>query len=102
LIFLAFLKPVLNGGGYAFKEPQVSEEKRLDVVISFFQFRYVVELKIWYGEVAHAKGLIQLADYLERQHLDTGFLLIFDRSRQHINRAEWVEVQGKKMFVAWV
>jgi hypothetical protein len=30
LVFLAFLKPILNGHGHAFKEPQTSEEKRLD------------------------------------------------------------------------
>jgi hypothetical protein len=102
LIFLAFLKPILNGGGYALKEPQVSEEKRLDVVVTFFQHKYVIELKLWYGEIAHEKGLIQLADYLDRQHLDTGFLLIFDRTRQHPNRGEWVNVKGKKVFAAWV
>ncbi len=102
LIFLAFLKPILNGQGYAFKEPQVSEEKRLDVVITFFEHKYVAELKIWYGETAHEKGLIQLSDYLDRQHLDTGFLLIFDRTRQYPNRAEWLQVKDKKMFAAWV
>ena len=31
LVFFAFLKPILNGWGFAFKEPQISEEKRLDV-----------------------------------------------------------------------
>jgi AAA-like domain len=102
LIFLAFLKPILNGGGFAFKEPQISEEKRLDVVISFFTHKYLIELKLWYGEAAHEKGLIQLADYLDRQHLDTGFLLIFDRSRQHLNRGEWLTLRDKKVFVAWV
>ena len=102
LIFLAFLKPILNGGGYAFKEPQVSEEKRLDVVVTFFHHKYLIELKIWYGEAAHEKGLVQLSDYLDRQHLDTGFLLIFDRTRQYPNRAEWIKIQDKKVFAAWV
>jgi hypothetical protein len=102
LIFLAFLKPILNGGGFAFKEPQISEEKRLDVVITFFTHKYLIELKLWYGEAAHEKGLIQLADYLDRQHLDTGFLLIFDRSRQNLNRGEWLTVRDKKVFAAWV
>jgi hypothetical protein len=102
LIFLAFLKPILNGGGYAFKEPQISEEKRLDVVVTFMQHKYVIELKIWYGEVAHEKGLVQLSDYLKKQHLDTGYLLIFDRTRQYPNRAEWLKIEDKKVFAAWV
>ncbi len=102
LIFLAFLKPILNGGGYAFKEPQISEEKRLDVVVTFMQHKYVIELKIWYGDVAHEKGLLQLSDYLNKQHLETGYLLIFDRTRQYPNRAEWLEIDNKKVFAAWV
>ncbi|MFK7979654.1 MAG: hypothetical protein AB8G86_06710 [Saprospiraceae bacterium] len=47
LIFLAFLKPILNGNGFAFKEPQISEEKRLDIAITFYQYKYVIELKVW-------------------------------------------------------
>ncbi|MEM9888070.1 MAG: hypothetical protein AAF849_19395 [Bacteroidota bacterium] len=33
LIFLAFLRPIINGESYTFKEVQVSQERRLDVVI---------------------------------------------------------------------
>ncbi len=56
LIFLAFLKPIINGGGWDFKEPQISGEKRLDVAITFFQHKYVVELKIWRGEAPTKKA----------------------------------------------
>jgi AAA-like domain len=31
IIFLAFLKPIINGKGYAFKEPETSEERRMDI-----------------------------------------------------------------------
>ena len=60
LIFLAFLKPILNGSGFNFKEPQISDERRIDVVITYNQYKYIAELKIWYGEEAHKKGLTQL------------------------------------------
>ena len=33
LLFLAFIKPIINGTGFDFKEVQISEEKRLDLVI---------------------------------------------------------------------
>ncbi|MEZ4887473.1 MAG: AAA-like domain-containing protein [Chitinophagales bacterium] len=49
LIFLAFIRPIVNGSGYTFKEPQISQEKRLDVVITFFQRQYIAELKRWNG-----------------------------------------------------
>jgi hypothetical protein len=102
LIFLAFMRPILNGAGYDFKEPQISEEKRLDVVITYHQHLYVAELKIWHGEEAHKKGLAQLADYLDKLGLDTGFLLIFDHNKKKNWKKDWVEVQGKRIFWARV
>ena len=53
LVFLAFLKPIINGSGYDFKEPQISDEKRLDVVITHLNNKYVAELKLWRGQKAH-------------------------------------------------
>ena len=100
LIFLAFLRPILNGVGYDFKEPQISEEKRLDVVMTYNQHLYVAELKIWHGTVAHEKGLLQLVDYLEHLGLDTGYLLIFDTNKKKKWEKGWRDVQGKRIF--WV
>ena len=97
LLFLAFLKPILNGSGYEFKEPQISDEKRLDIVITYNQFKYIVELKIWYGDVAHEKGLTQLADYLDRQNLQLGYLLIFDHSKKKSWEKDWRDVEGKRI-----
>jgi hypothetical protein len=100
LIFLAFMRPILNGAGYDFKEPQISEEKRLDVVMTYNQHQYVAELKIWHGAEAHAKGLAQLVDYLDRLGLDTGYLLIFDTNKKKKWEKDWVDVLGKRIF--WV
>ena len=97
LLFLAFLKPILNGSGFEFREPQVSDEKRLDVVITYNQFKYITELKVWYGPAAHEKGLAQLADYLDRQDLTTGYLLIYDHSKKRKWTKEWTEVDGKRI-----
>ena len=102
LLFLAFLKPILNGSGFSFKEPQISEEKRMDIAITFFQYKYVVELKIWRGQKAHKTGLIQLADYLESQGLNTGYLVIFDRRVKKSWNKEWFKVEGKRIFAVWV
>jgi hypothetical protein len=78
LVLLAFIKPIINGQGFDFKEVQISEEKRLDIVITYANQKYVLELKRWAGEAAHRRGLQQLADYLERQGLDRGYLVVFD------------------------
>ncbi len=78
LLFLAFISPIINGTGFAFKEVQGGEEKRFDIVITYNKKMYILELKIWRGEEEHKKGLIQLGEYLDQYELDKGYLLIFD------------------------
>ena len=102
LIFLAFLKPIINGKGYAFKEPEISEERRMDIAVSFFQHKYIIELKMWRGNVAHKKGLVQLGDYLERQHLEQGFLVVFEQNVEKTWKKGWIRANGKKVFAVWV
>ena len=102
LVFLAFIKPIINGSGYDFKEVQISEERRLDVVITYFNHKYVAELKIWRGQAAHEEGLNQLSDYLNRQALKVGYLLIFDHANTKTWTSEWIDWQDKKIFVVWV
>ena len=102
LIFLAFLKPIINGHGYDFKEVQISEEKRLDVVITFYNKKYIVELKIWRGEKYHQKGLNQLCDYLEQQNQNKGYLVVFDNIGQKQWKQETIIVNNKEIFSVWV
>jgi hypothetical protein len=45
LFFLAFTRPIVNGEGYTFKEVQLSQEKRLDVIVTYQGHRYIAELK---------------------------------------------------------
>ncbi|MCP5046478.1 MAG: AAA family ATPase [bacterium] len=104
LLFLAFLKPIINGRGYDFKEVQTSEEKRIDIVVTYDRDKFIIELKKWYGEKAHQNGLEQLADYLERQNRDTGYLLIFDSRKKsnQIGESDTVTVNNKNIFMVWV
>lgn len=102
LVFLAYLKPIINGHGFAYKEAQISEEKRLDIVLAFYQHQYIIELKRWYGQQAHQEGLEQLADYLDRQNLDKGYLLIFEYNKEKTYREEVIQINGKEIFAIWV
>jgi Predicted AAA-ATPase len=102
LVFLAFMRPILNGHGYDFKEVEISEERRLDVTITFYQHKYVAELKIWRGQAAHEKGLEQLNDYLNRLHLTEGYLVVFGHKEVKTWHSEWIEYSGKKIFIVWV
>jgi Predicted AAA-ATPase len=102
LVFLAFMKPILNGHGYDFKETQISEERRLDVTMTFYYHKYVAELKIWRGQVAHEEGLNQLNNYLNRLNLTEGYLIIFDHKEVKKWQSQWINHEGKKIFMVWV
>ena len=104
LLFLTFLKPIINGKGFDFKEVQISEEKRLDVAVTYGNQKYIIELKKWYGEKAHQRGLLQLANYLERQNLDKGYLIIYDSRKQNNQTGEnKIEtVNSKEILISWV
>jgi hypothetical protein len=104
LLFLAFIKPIINGKGFDFKEAQISEEKRLDVVITVKNTKYIVELKIWRGDSYHKEGIRQLCDYLDRQNQAAGYLIIYDLRREsgRVGRREKIENHGKEIFAAWV
>jgi hypothetical protein len=102
LLFLAFLKPILNGRGFEFKEPVVANERRMDLVITYQNKRYIIELKRWYGEKYHQEGLQQLSDYLDIYSLKKGYLLIYDFNKGKIYKEEEISFQDKKIFAVWV
>jgi len=102
LIFLAFLKPILNGQGHDFKEVETSEEKRLDIVVTYLEWKYIIELKIWRGEKSHQKGLDQLANYLEIHGVESGFLLIFDDREKPTWKEELIKYNNKEILAVWV
>lgn len=104
LIFLAFLKPIINGKGYDFKEVQISEEKRIDVLVTYDRKKYIFELKIWRGKEAHKQGIKQLSDYLDVMSIDKGYLVIFDftqKGRKEFKK-ERMTAGEKEIFAVWV
>ncbi|MBZ9637230.1 GxxExxY protein [Clostridium sp. FP1] len=98
LLFLSFIKPIINGVGFDYKEVQISEERRLDIVIQYNKCKYVIETKIWHGERAHKNGLNQLKNYLEIEGLSKGYLLIFNfNENKQYNHSEYY-VEDKNIF----
>jgi len=102
LLFLSFLRPILNGKGFDFKEPNVGDERRMDIVITHKNKRVVLELKIWRGDKYHQAGLKQLSDYLDIYGLKEGYLLIYDFNKGKVYKEEQIEFQGKQIFAVWV
>ena len=102
LLFLAFIKPIINGVGFDFKEVQISEEKRLDVVITYNNFKYIIEMKIWRGSKYHEDGVRQLSDYLNIHGLDKGYLLVFNFNKNKEFIEERINHEGKDIFMVFV
>ncbi len=102
LLFLSFLKPIINGKGFDFKEPNVGDERRMDIVITHKNKRVVLELKIWRGNRYHQEGLKQLSDYLDIYGLTEGYLLIYDFNKGKTYKEEQIEFNGKQIFAVWV
>ena len=102
LIFLSYLQPIINGNGYVFKEPVVGNERRMDLVITHNEKRYVIELKIWRGDAKHKKGLEQLNEYLDIYSLKKGALLIYNFNKNKQFKKETIKYKDKELFTVWL
>jgi len=99
LIFLAFIKPIINGIGDYFIEPEMRDSKKMDIVIKYGIEKYIIELKIWHGDKYEERGVEQLLDYIKIQKQDTGYMVVFDfRKEKKEYKKEWIEVEGRKVF----
>ena len=103
LIFLSFLKPIINGTGFYYVEPQTRDNRRMDLIVTYGREEFVVELKIWRGDKYEQKGRDQLSEYLATRGKDEGYLVTFDFSKNKEEKEpEWIEWNGKRIFEAVV
>jgi hypothetical protein len=101
LIFLTYLKPLINGRGFYHFEPQTRDHGRIDLVIDFLKQQFILEMKIWYGDSRHEEAYDQLAGYLKSKNMERGYLLTFDFRKKGDNsfsENRWVEWDGKWIF----
>ena len=101
LLFLSYLKPIINGSGYVFKEPVVGDDRRMDLVITHNKKRYIIELKIWRGDAYHQEGLEQLSDYMDIYSLKESYLLIFNFNKKKEYKEKEIEFKDKNIFTVW-
>ncbi len=98
LLFLVFLKPIINGVGFSFKEVETGAEKRLDIVVVFRDEKFVVELKLWRGESYHREGMERLKGYMQAEGVNKGYMLIVDKRREKTFTSETED----GIFQVWV
>ena len=100
LIFLAFLHALINGEGFYHIESAFTDSRRMDIVVDFGKNQYILELKLWRGEIARDRAYDQLLGYLESKNANEGYLLTFDfrEEKNKQRKAEWVEFGDVKIF----
>jgi len=99
LLFLSYLKPLINGEGDYYIEPQMGDF-RMDIAVHYRSEQFIIELKLWRGEQYQKEAYKQLLGYMARKNADTGYLLTFDfrKEKNKESKAEWVDFDGKKIF----
>lgn len=67
---------------------------RIDLFIIYNQRKYIVETKIWRGELHYQTGKQQLAAYLKLEKAIEGYYVVFDHRNVPEPRTETEEVDG--------
>ena len=109
LLFLTFLKPIINGTGFYYVEPQTRDNRRMDLVVTYDKQEFIIELKIWRGDKYEELGRDQLSGYLTTRGMDEGYLVTFNFSKRRRNptncetqldftEPQWIEWNGKQIF----
>lgn len=100
LLFLSYLKPLINGHGFYHIESEFTDLRRMDIVVDYGSDQFILELKVWHGEKYKEEAYKQLAGYLESKCAHTGFLFTFDfrKGVKKERTCEWTEVDGKRIF----
>lgn len=100
LLFLCFLKPIINGIGNYFVEPQTRNNERMDIVVFYERQEYIVELKIWHGEKYRKKGLEQLEKYMDSRKTGNGYLVSFSFNQKKEGLVREIELadSGGKIY----
>ncbi len=100
ILFLCFLKPIINGAGNYYLETESFDKKKADIVVDYHGKRYLIELKIWHGENYEQSGREQLVGYLERYGLSEGWLLsfCFNKNKEQLIGTKAMEMDGKTIF----
>ena len=99
MLFLMYLKPLLNGVGFYFIESAFTDDRRMDVVVTYGNQLFVLELKTWKGSLYNEKGVEQLLGYMNKLGEEKGYLVTFDFRKKPENIApQWRQIGDKQVF----
>jgi len=58
-------------------EPETRTNSRMDIVVTYLDEEFIIELKIWRGDQYRKDGIKQLNGYLESREQSRGYLVSF-------------------------
>lgn len=97
LLFLSFLRPIINGTGHYAVEPQTRKNNRMDLQVFYGNQEMIVELKVWHGEKYEQSGYDQLVRYLEARGVEKGYMLSFCDNRETPREDRTFQYQGHEI-----
>ena len=98
LLFLCFLKPIINGAGFYYVESETRMDNRMDVIVTYGDEEHIIELKIWHGDNYEQNALQQLSGYLESKRKDIGYLVSFNFNKNKEYKKEWKKCNEKDIY----
>lgn len=102
MIFLTYLRPIINGIGNYYCESQTRDMTRTDIIIDYLGNQYVIELKIWHGNAYNERGERQLVDYLDYYRLTTGYMVSFCFCKNKETGINEILINNKRLIEAVV
>lgn len=97
--FMLFLKPIINGTGNCYVEPETRNRERMDLVVDYRGEQFVVEQKIWHGDDYNSRGEDQVVGYLEYYGLKKGYMISFNFNKKKKEIGVKEIVVGDKVLV---
>lgn len=97
LLFLSFLRPIINGSGHYAVEPQTRKNNRIDIQVFYGNQEFIVELKVWRGEKYEQSGYDQLVRYLEARDVKKGYMLSFCDNKQAPRQNQTFRYRGHEI-----
>lgn len=105
LLFLCYLKPIINGTGFYYVEPETRDNKRMDIIVTYNNEEFLIELKLWYGTKYERKGEEQVSEYANIRGLKKAYLITFAFLKEKLvqKEAEWKNVNGVDVYegIVW-
>lgn len=100
LLFLCYLKPIINGNGFFYIDPETRNDGRMNILVSFEKEEFIIELKNWRGTKYEQQGKDQVAEFAKAHGKKKAYLITFSflKEKEIQESLEWKKVSGVDVY----